>query len=204
MEQHLLRCSLTKSLPRKSQTYSLRGRPLVGRGLKDCQSPTAASPSPCPCSTATTPASSGTFPASTSIPSQHLHCTSACAGWCSTTHAASLYSSSTLCCSKWDDLCSPKRTCGWNHTFPDGSQRLWYCKPHSSSPSTSVPQSRQAADIPSVRKQQCYSQCYSQPFLQPTRTAQRLCCFQWSRWWQMGCRGQAFAASSGCSTGRPI
>lgn len=170
MEQHLLRCGLTKSLPRKPQTYSLRGRPLVGRGLKDCQSPAAASPSP----TATPPASSSSFPVSTSLPSQHLHCSSACAGGCGAAHAATVYSSAALRRSKRDDLRSPKRTCGGNHTFPDGGQRLWHGEPRSRSPSASVTQSCQTADAPSVRKQQRYRQ----PFLPPARAAQRLRSFQ--------------------------
>lgn len=139
MEQHLLRCGLPKSLPRKSQTYSLRGRPLVGRGLKDCQSPTAASLSPSPTATAPASSSSSSLPVSTSLPRQHLHCASACAGGRGTAHAASVYSSSALRCSKRDDLCSPKCPCGWDHTFPDGGQRLWYCQPHSGGPPASVP-----------------------------------------------------------------
>lgn len=196
MEQHLLRCGLTKSFPRKPQTYSLRGRPLVGRGLKDCQSPAAASPSP----TATPPASSGGFPVSTSLPSQHLHCSSACAGGCGAAHAATVYSSAALRRSKRDDLCSPKRTCGGNHTLPDGGQRLWHSEPRSRSPSASVTQSCQTADAPSVRKQQRYRQ----PFLPPARAAQRLRSFQRGRGWEMGCRGQAFAASRRCAAGRPL
>jgi len=196
MERHLLRCGLTKRLPRKSQTYPLRGRPLVGRGLKDCQSPAAASPSP----TATATASSSSFPVSTSLPSQHLHCASACAGGCGATHAASVYPSSALCRSKRDDLCSPKRTCGWNHTFSDGSQRLWHCEPHSSSPPASVTQSCQTAVVPAVREQQRYDQ----PLLQPARAAQRLRGFQRSRGGQVGCRGQACAASRRGATGGPV
>lgn len=200
MEQQHPRHSLAKSLPRKSQTYSLRGRPLVGRGLKDCPCPAAAAASPSP--TAATAAPSGRFPGSSRrLPREHLHCASACAGWCGTAHAATLYSSSALRCSKRDDLRgSPKRTCGGNHAFPDGGQRLWHGEPRSGCPSTPVPQPRQTADVPSVRGRQRYSQ----PFLQSACAAQRLCSFQWRWWWQMGCRGQAPPASRSRSAGRPV